>query len=439
MRVIQLIPGTADTFYCENCLRDHGLMRQLRALDHDVLMVPLYLPLVVNGEASEDDTPLFFGGINVYLQQRYSLFRRTPRWMDRLLDARGLLSWVSKQFGMTDARELGNTTISMLRGEAGHQVKELNRLVDWLVEQPRPDVIALSNILLIGAAHELKRRLGAPLVCMLQDEDEFLDELPGDLRRQCETLLAERAEQIDLFIAASEYYAAVAAERFRLPRARIRVVPNGLDVEAYPQARPPTPPVIGFLSRMHEDKGLDLLAEALIELKADPALHDVRTVIAGGQTVDDRPYVKRVRRRLDEAGIVDDVTFLPNLEHDQRLKFLASLSVMALPMRRGPAGAMAALEAMAAGVPVVAAAHGAFVDVLSKTEAGRLHEPGGATHLAAKPRAGLTDADAAAPMGASGREAAKRRHDLPAIAERLAECYASLLDSQTRDSTQGTA
>ena len=93
MRLVQVIPGSGDIFYCENCLRDSGLVRGLRALGHDAAVVPLYLPLSTAGEPTASDVPIFFGGINVYLQQRFGLFRRTPRWIDRLFDSPRLLRW----------------------------------------------------------------------------------------------------------------------------------------------------------------------------------------------------------------------------------------------------------------------------------------------------------------------------------------------------------
>jgi hypothetical protein len=42
MRIVQICPGSGDAFYCENCLRDAALVRALRTLGHDVVMVPLY-------------------------------------------------------------------------------------------------------------------------------------------------------------------------------------------------------------------------------------------------------------------------------------------------------------------------------------------------------------------------------------------------------------
>jgi len=180
MKIIQITPGSGDNYYCENCLRDISLVRAIQQLGHDVLMVPLYLPLRMDQAEQLPSTPVFYGGINVYLQQKLTLFKKTPAWLDRLLNSPRLLAWVGRKAGMTSARSLGETTLSILKGRQGHQAKELDKLTDWLDQaENRPDLICLSNALLAGLAPQIRERLDLPLVCMLQDEDGFLDGLPS--------------------------------------------------------------------------------------------------------------------------------------------------------------------------------------------------------------------------------------------------------------------
>ena len=59
-------------------------------LGEDVLLVPTYTPLRTD-ETNVSIDRIFFGGINVYLQQKSALFRHTPWWFDRLLDNPALL------------------------------------------------------------------------------------------------------------------------------------------------------------------------------------------------------------------------------------------------------------------------------------------------------------------------------------------------------------
>ena len=111
MRILQLTPGTGS-FFCGTCLRDNALVTELRRLGHDALMVPLYLPPALDEAAASPDAPLFYGGVNVYLQQVSSLFRRTPRGVDRIFDSPGMLKMASKRAGMTQAKDLGQLLYS---------------------------------------------------------------------------------------------------------------------------------------------------------------------------------------------------------------------------------------------------------------------------------------------------------------------------------------
>jgi hypothetical protein len=87
--------------YCGNCLRDNALVATLRQMGHEVTMVPLYLPLTLDETDQSADTPIFFSGINVYLEQKSALFRSTPGWFRKLLGGRKLLKWASGKAAKT--------------------------------------------------------------------------------------------------------------------------------------------------------------------------------------------------------------------------------------------------------------------------------------------------------------------------------------------------
>ena len=310
MRLVHLTAGTGS-FFCGTCLRDHALVKALRRLGHDALMVPLYLPLVLDDSGSREESPLFFGGINVYLQQKSAFFRHTPQWFDKLLDSPALLRQAGRKAGMTNPRELGEMTLSMIKGEHGHQAKELDKLVAWLVEQ-KPDVVCLSNSLLIGVARRVREELRVPIICSLQGEDAFLDSLPEPYRERCWQLVRERAADVDRFVAPSRYYNALMQERLRLAPEKIVVIYNGIDLDGFaPAAAPPEFPTVGFLARMCRDKGLDTLVEAFIKLA--PRVPHARLKIGGTQTDADRAFVNDLTDRLGQAGIANAVKFLPNL------------------------------------------------------------------------------------------------------------------------------
>src|SRR5215471_7599097 len=146
MRISYITAGAAG-MYCGSCMRDNTLVAALSRLGHDVLLLPTYTPIRTD-EADVSQQRVFFGGINVFLQQKSALFRHTPWFLDRLLDFPGLLRWVSRFAVKTRAEQLGELTLSMLKGEHGFQRKEIAKLLKFLAEDVRPDIVTFTNVLL---------------------------------------------------------------------------------------------------------------------------------------------------------------------------------------------------------------------------------------------------------------------------------------------------
>ena len=91
---IAYIAAGAGGMYCGSCLHDNALVGALQRGGHEVTLVPTYTPLRLD---SDDHTgsPVFYGALNVYLEQKSALFRHAPGLVHRLLDSRRLLGWAS--------------------------------------------------------------------------------------------------------------------------------------------------------------------------------------------------------------------------------------------------------------------------------------------------------------------------------------------------------
>jgi glycosyltransferase involved in cell wall biosynthesis len=428
MRIIQITPSAGDSFYCENCLRDAALVKAIIKLGHEVLMVPLYLPLTSEQSGSTRVSPIFFGGLNVYLQQKMAFFRRTPRWLDCLFDSPRLLRWVGGLAGMTSARDLGETTISMLRGEEGRQIKELHRFVDWLdTHENRPDIICLSNILLIGLARTIKQRLGVPVICLLQDEDGFLDGLASPYSQQAWQIISQRAGGIDAFIGVSKYYTGTMKQRLRLNPDRTYVVYTGISTDEYkPRRNEPEVPTIGYLSRMCSEKGLDSLVDAFLNLKRNEKSRGTKLRIAGGKRSDDEAFLTEIRQKLRSRGVIDDVEFLPDFDHEARIAFLMGLSVLSVPEKQPVAYGLYVLEALASGVPVVEPASGVFPELLEMTGGGLLFEPNNVEALTNALSSLLIDPARARRLGEQGKAAVSEKFNIEQTAEQMVRIYGEI-------------
>lgn len=425
MRIIQLTPGTGH-FYCGSCLRDNALASALRRRGHDVVIVPLYLPMVLEHTGVEAEA-IRMGGINLYLEHRLKWFRRVPRGMTRFLDNPALLRMSSRLGDMTDAHKLGAITLSMLLGDDGPIAKEVEDLALSLQDIGRPDVVLLSNVMLIGVARRLKQVLGCSVACTLQGEAPFLDALDPPFRAAAWQIVRDRIGDVDRLLPVSGSYGDLMAERLAVDATRMTAVWNGIEVDGLaPGPRQVGPPVIGFLSRMCRDKGLHTLIEAFALLVEREGIAEVRLRIAGVMLAEDRPLVDELLAQLERRGLRERVEVLPNLSRDAKIQFLRSLALLSVPATYGESFGLYVLEALACGVPVVQPRHGAFPEVLAATGGGVLCAPDDAADLARAMASMLRDREGARAMGAAGREQVLARFTADHMAMRVEDALRGL-------------
>ncbi|MFT6863370.1 MAG: glycosyltransferase involved in cell wall biosynthesis [Akkermansiaceae bacterium] len=401
-------------------MRDNALAKELIAMGHEAHLVPMYLPLQLDEIRVDEATPVFFGGINVYLQEKYELFRRLPRWMDRLFNGRGLLRAVAKRSHLTSAGEQGEMTCSMLRLEESHLGKEVDKLIEWLERDGKPDVMVLSNALLAGLIRELKARLQVPVVCTFQGEDSFLDGLPDQWRDDAWEELARRVRDADALVSPSRFYAGMMEGRLGLSAGEIEVIPNGIDLSGYDVEAGGDR--IGYLARMSHGKGLGLLVDAFIHLND----RSLKLAVAGTMGGGDDVYVAGLKGKLGKAGLDECVEWYPDLDRAEKVKFLQSLAVFSVPATSPEAFGLYLIEAMACGVPVVMPDASAFPEVVGSAGCGVLVESGSAKKLAEAIRGVLADPNRRA-MGEKGRRAVEERYHVGAMAVRFEKMFGKVV------------
>jgi glycosyltransferase involved in cell wall biosynthesis len=305
MKIALILPGSGSQRYCENCARDGSLAAGLKARGHEVIVCPLYLPPpYVRFDTGQP--PIFYGAVNLYLKQRLPFLRRTPKWISRLLDSRPALKLAGSMSGSTDSSGLEELTISMLRGEVGNQRAELEELVAWLSEL-RPDIVHLSNALLLGLAGRVRESLQVPIVCSLQDEDGWIEAMRPPYADMAWELMSRRAREVDLFLPVSNWYGVKMGELLGVHQSRMRTVHIGLEIDPLPLRRPPDPPVVGFLAPMTREMGLGLLADAFLLLRQRARHSRTRLAISGGTAGRSGRFATRVVRTLRAAGAAADV------------------------------------------------------------------------------------------------------------------------------------
>lgn len=438
MKIIFLTPGTGS-YYCGACMRDNTLARELLRTGHDVTIAPMYLPLMIDETTLPglEKAPIFFGGINIFLQQKLPWFRKMPASVDRFLNQAGLLRWAARHSHMTSAREHGKMTLEMLNVQSSPFQKEWDKLLAWL-EQEKPDLVCLSNALLAGFAPQLKRRLSVPVVTFFQGEDSFLDGLPEPYRSNCWTALAQSLGASDLLLAPSHYYAELMQRRLAL-KGNVAVVPNGMALDGYqvPEAPPPHP-TIGYLARMIREKGVELLVDAFVILARDLGDTTTRLKIAGAATAGDEPLIAALKRRLADAGLTERVEWLPNLTREQKIRVLRSLTLFSVPAVYAEAFGLYVIEAMACGIPVVQPDSSAFPEIVTATGAGVCVPPRDAAALAGAWQRLLAVPAERAKLGAAGRRGVEQRFSAATMSAEFLRLTAPLLHT-TSPLKPGTA
>jgi len=438
MRILSITAGAAG-MYCGSCLRDNALAIELMARGHDTTLVPVYTPTLTD-DANVSRRDVLFGGISVYLQQHSPLFRKLPRFLDRLWDSPRLIGMFAGRGISPDARFLGEMTISMLQGERGVLRKEFDKLVDWTKDEPVPDVVNLPNSLLISMAAPLKRALGRPVCITLQGEELFIDSLVPPYREQALALIRRQVSDVDHFIAVSEYCARYMASFLEIPSERVSVVPLGIAMDGYSLRDTPAKDAafrVGYLARIAPEKGLQLLAQAYVRLRRKMNGAPARLEVAGYMAPEHRPYLDGARAVLAQAGLQDEMTYHGEIDRAGKRAFLRGLDVLSVPAIYDEPKGISLLEAMASGVPVVQPRRGAFIEVVNKTSGGVLVDQDDPDALASGLHSLWADRAARERLGRAAYDGVRAHYTIAHSADRLTRVYESLTSAASPRASKG--
>ena len=420
MKILFILPGSGDSFYCGNCFRDNLQALALRKAGHEVVIMPLYLPL--KQASFQGDVPLFFPATTYYVEQKMFGNRRMPSWMKRMLGSDTMLDMASSLSGTTSAEGMEDMTLSMIEGEGLAFEENVKQVIDWVKQTEKPDVIQLSSSLLLGIAKELKRETKLPIVCSLQDEEVWIDSLKSEFAEKAWQGVLANAKYVDRFITTSYYYQQIVETR--LPQlGHVDVIYPGIDVAKYQSDEYPADPTIGFFYRMNELDGLDILADAFVLLKQRDTIPNLKLRIGGGYMSPDKKLVKQVKRTLKPYA--NDVVIEDTYDMDEHADFYRKITVLSVPLRFQEGVGLYLCEAFAAGRPAVEPNTGSFAEIVGN--GGLIYEPNDAQHLADTLEKILTDKQCYQQCQTHALTLAKERYDDMNTARRLTELYNELL------------
>ncbi len=423
---LAIVTAGGAGMFCGSCMHDNAWARALTIAGIEVTLLPLYTPIRVD-EANQTSTRVFFGGVNVYLDQYVPGWRYLPRWLTRPLDANWLLRAVSNRGVSNNAAELGALTEAILLGQHGPQAREGEQLIRFLTEELKPDAIIFSNVMLCGEVERLKAAFSGPVFCTLQGDDIFLDALPEPYRARVFERLRPIVDHLDGFLVHSRFYARFMQQYLSAPAEKFHELPLGIECRGHtgvPRAVG-NPPTIGYFARLASEKGLRELVEAALILQQRNMNF---RVLAGGYLNPKQPeYFADVQRLAAPLGDRFHYAGSPNTLAE-KVAIFRQFDLLSVPAPyRDPKG-LYILEAWANGVPVVQPAHGHFPELIEETTVGGLTvTPGNPTALADGLQRMLTDEAFRRDCARAGWEAVRQNHDLPVLAAATQKLFARIL------------
>jgi len=429
-RVTFVTAGGAG-MYCGSCMRDNTLVRNLSKLGWEIELLPAYTPVTTDEEDVSVDH-VFFGGLNMYLQQNIPLFRWMPKWMDRWLDNPNVIKRATSKSVKVNGTFLGKMTLATVEGEHGVLKKEHRNFVNWLREHSRPDLINLTNLLIGGSIPMIRAELpGKPLLVTLQGDDLFLDQLEEPWRSKVIKRMREVAKEVDGYITFNRYYAGLMGDILDIPEEKFHIVPLGIEVADFENIERELghPPTVGYFARICPEKGFHHAVDAFILLAKEPGMEHLRFKAGGWLGADHEDFFAEQKKKLEAAGLMHRFEYVGAPDREGKLTFFRHIDLLSVPTEYREAKGMYVLEAMASGIPVVQPAHGSFPEMLEDSGAGLLVEPNNPKELADAWKLVLTDAAQRAEYGRSGRAHVHKTCTAPVMAMETAKIYQQFLDS----------
>ncbi len=429
MKAVFLTAGAAGMF-CGSCMHDNAMAKALRQEGVDCLLQPVYTPIRTDEESVAGDR-LFFGGIHIYLLQQMPWLHWVPLPIRRLLDWKPLLELVTRRAASTDAQQLGDLSISMLRGTEGRQSDEVERLVDWLSDEIKPEAIIFSNLLIGGCLPLVRERLpDARLVVLLQGDDIFLDYLPEASRAEAIGLCRDLVPTVDRFVVHSQFYAEKMGTLLSIPPERIVVTPLSIDLRPFQQglaegvSRNRDEFRLGYMARIAPEKGLHHLVEGFVRLAVQPSHQDLSLHVAGWLGENNRRYFDDLQAKIASAGLTDRFFYHGSPSLEEKVNLLRSFDLMSVPTDYHEPKGLFVLESLAAGVPVIQPEHGAFPELIASTGGGLLIRPSDADHLCEMIQHLKSDPILRKQLGQTGAQQVAERHAIEQAAKHMKQiCF----------------
>ncbi len=425
MKIVYLITGSGGSFYCANCYRDMLYFRAIRKVPGiTASAIPLYLPPDKDNTETGFDDHVFFGAISMFLREKVGIFKNMPVFLEKFFDLKPFLKLAAKQTGTTSTEGFEELTLNMIEGDNAFRKSEVDRLVKYLSKDGKPDVIHLSNALILGLARQIKNRLKVKVVCSLLNEDDWIEDMAEPWRSRAWEMIAKESEYVDSFITPSNYYKELFITKTGVKGDNIHVIPLGFDPEPpFGEKNISRPPALGYFCRISNYNGFDKLVDAFIKLKSEKIIPDLTLNVCGGYTGIDKPFISEQIKKIREHGFQKSIKIYPEFQGNKKMEFFNDVDIISVPVRKYDGYGLYIVEANSAGIPVVQPATGAFPEIIERTGGGITYLPDSVEELSSALLKLFTDKELAAKLGETGKRRVRSELSLEKMSGGLSEVY----------------
>ncbi|NND76151.1 MAG: glycosyltransferase family 4 protein [Ilumatobacter sp.] len=322
--------------------------------------------------------------------------------------------------GVTDLPWLPKTEPVSRTASANHALVKLGARLPELLEGWQPDVVHGHDWRMGWTADTVASLFDVPFVLTMHGTERVRHggELPPGTPSDINSIEWWLAFQADRLISPTKFMVDQLVTGFELPPELVARVPNGIDPDLWkaPDDEPvEREPFVLSWGRVQFEKGFQVLARAMTAVRGRvPGVH---CTIAGRGS-----YLPELQSQLDVEG-VSDIIDLPGFVNDTELRRLTQRAgCVVIPSLYEPFG-LVALEALAAGAPLVVARTGGLAELIEGTDAGLTFEPGRPRDLASCIERVLNDQFLAEELMRNARELIERKYSWQAIAASTARVY----------------
>ena len=278
------------------------------------------------------------------------------------------------------------TQTALIRGRGKNKLEKIVKYVKFFrnviisIKQNKYDLIYVHYI-----GHSLlplllvQKYIKKTLILNAHGSDVFVN---NRIKNYIQKLVTPIIKKANLIVVPSSYFADVIHNKFHIEKNKIFVSPSGgIDTDLFrplDKKKDGSELIIGYVSRIDEGKGWDILLQA-VRLLLDKGIVNFKVLMIGGGSQE-----QLLLRMIKDLGIEKNIDFIGRIAHEELVHYYNKMNVFAFTTTLTESLGLVGLEAMACGVPVIGSDIGGLKGYIENGSNGELFKPGNIDALSEK-------------------------------------------------------